>query len=297
MPEWPNLFVVGAPKAGTTSLHRYLDQHPDIAMVPDKEPWFFVRDWDRIEAERPGGLAAAEREYLDLFEGLDATYVGEATPSYLRHPEVPGRIHDRRPDARIVISLRDPVERAWSHYLMEHREGREDRSFAEAVGAELAAGGTDPLARIVEPGRYFGQVRRYLETFGEDQVHVLLLDDLGDDPHGTLEAVAAFLDVDPGPMQEVAVERHYGYRQPRSELARRIRNDERVRWVARRLLPERVREYLGDRVLMADRPKPDMDPEVRARLQEVYAPEVDRLEELLGRDLPELRRSWEAGRG
>lgn len=284
MPEWPNLFVVGAPKAGTTSLHRYLDQHPDIAMAPDKEPWFFTRDPDRIEAE--------EEDYLDLFAGLDATYVGEATPSYLRHPDVPARIHDRRPDARIVVSLRDPVERAWSHYLMEHREGREDRSFAEAVDAELASDEVDPLARIVEPGRYREQVRRYLETFGEDQVHVLLLDDLGEDPHGTLEGIAAFLDVDPAPMREVEVERHYGYRQPRNELARRIRNDEHVRWVARRVLPEGVREFLGDRVLMADRPKPDIDPEVRDRLEAVYAPEVDGLEQLLDRELPELRRSW-----
>jgi hypothetical protein len=291
--RWPNLFVVGAPKAATTSLHAYLDRHPEVAMAPDKEPFFFDEALDEVDG--PDQRREREQAYLDRFAAADdERYLGEASPFYLVHPQAPARIHERVPGARIVASLRDPVERAFSHYLMEHREGRIDEPFPAAVERELAGEELDRAAstRLVAPGRYADGLERYLDAFGEDQVFVLLVDDLGEDPHGLLGELAGFLDLDPAPLVEADLDRHYAYRAPRGEWARRLRNAEPVRRVARTLLPERAREFLGDRVLLGDADKPEVPEATRRRLAETYADDVARLEALLDRRLPELRASW-----
>lgn len=296
MTRWPNLFIVGAPKAGTTSLHRYLDQHPEIFMSPEKEPSFFGAELDEVERDQPPAREAREKAYLSLFdEATDERYLGEATPFYLWHPDVPERIANARPDARIVISLRDPVDRAYSHYLMEHREGREDESFIDAIQADLDAEITNHLAdrMYIAPGRYCEQVERYLDVFGEDQVFVMTLGDLKQDARGLLEEIVAFLGLDTGPVAEIDLERHYSYREPRSELARKIRNDERVKKLARMVFPLKLREFLGDQVLLGDSSKPPMEPEARELLAGIYEPEIDCLESLLGEELPELRASWD----
>lgn len=295
MARWPNLFIVGAPKAGTTSLFNYLAEHPDVFMPPEKQPSFFGHHVDRAEAGIGPDRAEREQTYLDHFsEAGDETYLGEASPFYLWHPDVPGRIAEVSPDARILISLRDPVQRAYSHYLMEYREGREDESFLDALEADRAREVEDRQSdrMYIEAGRYSEQVKRYFDTFGEDQVLVFLLEELKENPRDLLYRIARFLGIDPEPMERVDLDRHYAYRAPRGELARKLRNDDRLQRFARWILPERLREFAGDRLLLADREKPPMDPEARAMLAEIYEPEIECLEDVLGRDLPELRASW-----
>src|SRR6266849_533449 len=135
---WPNFFLVGAAKAGTTSAYAYLSQHPQVFFPRIKEPHFFTR-------VRPSGEqrffveAITDRTaYLRLFRGARGFgVVGDASPSYLWHPHVAHRIRARVPDAKIAIILRDPVERAHSHYLMDYREGVQDLSFYEALVRDM----------------------------------------------------------------------------------------------------------------------------------------------------------------
>lgn len=313
---WPNLFLVGAHKAASTSLHHYLGQHPDVFMSPTKEPKYFSRLADGETG--PGD----EERYLKIFADATEPVQGEASPTYLYHPDVPELIHDRAPDARILISLRDPIQRTYSNYWRMVAGGRADPDFTACAEAEVAAlralaGSDDPSEvldavaeagspdagedaplrlRLVDKSLYADRVERYLDTFGRDRVHVVLVADLADDAEAVLAGIFDFLDVDPGHAAAVDTERQNTFRgAPYGGIVEAVRTSETVKAVAKRLLPPDVRDWLGNRVLLDDSSgKPPAPEEAKAVLTEVFEADVRRLEELLDRDLPELRRTWPA---
>src|SRR6478752_3812539 len=185
---WPNLFIVGAPKAGTTSLHTYLARHPEAFMCDPKEPHYFssvtaLPAWrgqaGAVTDPNTGRLVAptvtTESAYASLFVGAGGCRViGESSTSYLADPEACRRIRETAPDARIIIMIRDPVERAISHHLMYVREGWETRSLEQAVDDELREGATWAYAYL-RNGWYRDDIRRYLDAFG-DRVLVIVLE-------------------------------------------------------------------------------------------------------------------------
>src|SRR5580693_9115330 len=140
----PNLFVIGAPKSGTTSLHRYLDQHPSIAMSVVKEPKFFLADGTRPRHGGPGDERACRSyvvdrsEYEALFRYPEGpvSYAGESSPFYLWHPDAPARIHALVPEARLVAVLREPTMRAYSNWADLREQDREKLDFPAALAAE-----------------------------------------------------------------------------------------------------------------------------------------------------------------
>src|SRR5262245_44057756 len=131
----PNFFIVGAPKAGTTSLYEYLRRHPQVYMSPVKEPNYFSYA-DTVAQNLYHKEKGIEQwdEYVKLFEASNGAHaIGEASVSYLFYPEVPRRLNEKFPDARIIIVLRNPVDRAYSHYYMEHKLGYVRESFDDIV--------------------------------------------------------------------------------------------------------------------------------------------------------------------
>jgi hypothetical protein len=189
----PNFFIVGAPKAGTTSLYYYLDQHPDIYMSPIKEPCFFSSETrpENFEGSRKlavrqleedvrryldgpmdkkllGGIVRAWPDYLRLFSGADSQHaVGEASVNYLWSRSAPAAIAARVPHARIIIVLRAPAERAFSQYLHCVTGGIVTQSFREYVRASLRYQGEKlgVYKPFLEMGFYAEQVQRYLDLF------------------------------------------------------------------------------------------------------------------------------------
>ena len=134
---WPNLFLVGATKAGTTTLHQLLSRHAEIYMSTIKEPNFFTGVVGDLL-----GLMPVVRDAVE-YQGLFASAVaqrwrGESSTSYLWDQGAADRIRDRCPDARILVLLRDPVDRAYSHFLMEVREGRDRMPFRRALEKDAA---------------------------------------------------------------------------------------------------------------------------------------------------------------
>lgn len=180
----PNLFVVGAMKSGTTSLHRYLDSHPEIFMTQDpwKETQYFVkeRNWPRGEAW-----------YLKLFDDAgEATILGETSTDYTKLPHYSGvvdRIAEFNPDARIIYIMRDPVERAISHYWWEVQFSGEGRDMLTAVRK---------VSWITDVSYYAMQLGPYLDRFGPARVLTLTAEQLSTAPAETLQKVFAWLGVD-----------------------------------------------------------------------------------------------------
>jgi len=202
-PRRLDFIVIGAQKAGTTSLWRYLASNERISMPPDKEAPFFCED-----CYSPSDFP---RYVRGLFQSLrpDAR-CGTVTPAYMVGrpgapvPVIVDRIRESIPDVRLIALLRDPIERAVSAYRMSVQRGHEHRSFNEAVGtlltnARLAAARREPIESqdYVVSGEYGRLLSHYLDRFPRDQLLIELTSDLDRDPRGVLRRVCEFIGVEP----------------------------------------------------------------------------------------------------
>lgn len=281
--RWPNLYLVGAAKAGTTSLWWYLDQHPAVFMSPTKEPHFFsqVRPSHRLAMFYP--VVSRQADYLALFASAGgANVVGESSTSYLWSPGAAARIHEVAPDAHVVILLRDPVERAWSHYWNDVAEGFERRGFLRAVRDEMIRPGVWGVDSVyLSAGFYADAVARYFELFGRERVHVSFFETFIADPRATIRDLFAWLGVDPGVADRVELEPQNAFKRPRNEVTRRVLESIELRRRVRMVVPQRFHPVLRD-LLVTPGQRPVMDDTVRALLRDLYASDVDRLSDLLG---------------
>jgi hypothetical protein len=179
--QWPNFFIVGAAKSGTTSLHEYLARINGIYMSPIKEPNFFLEEVGPLYGHLLEAHFADEREYLSLFKPKHGeTILGESSVTYLCDDKAAGRIHDKVPDARIVIILRDPIERAYSHFLHHLKYGFETSfDFLEAIKSDYnkERKGIGFAHMYIEYGLYSHQIQRYFDLFGRSRVKVIIYED------------------------------------------------------------------------------------------------------------------------
>jgi hypothetical protein len=293
---WPNFFLVGAAKAGTTSIYAYLSQHPAVFFPTIKEPHFFTQVRPAAEQQFLIEAITERSAYLRLFaKAAGHPVVGDASPSYLWHPEVPRRIREVAPDAKIAIILRDPVERAYSHYLMDYREGAQSRAFYAALLEDMhrSEKGWGVSYLYFELGLYARQVRRYLETFTPERVKILLFDDLKRDAKTVLGEIARFLAVDRQPLERIDTSRRYNsYAAPRNKYLRQVAGAKLPRMIGQAIVPRNMGMFVFEHIFLKQAPKPALDPRARELLCSLYERDLDDLEQLLGRPLPELRLSW-----
>jgi hypothetical protein len=293
---WPNFFLVGAAKAGTTSIYAYLSQHPEVFFPVIKEPHFFTQVHPAPHQRFLIEAVTKRSAYLRLYaNAAHHSLIGDASPSYLWHPEVPQRIRAQVPHAKVVIILRDPIERAHSHYLMDYREGAQSRQFYEALLEDMnrSEKGWGVSYLYYELGLYAKQVQRYLETFKTERVKVLMFEDFRRDAKAVLYEIAAFLGLDPHPFANIDTSRKYNsYAAPRNQYLRWLAGAKISRMLGYMLIPRRLGTFIFEQIFLKQAPKPPLDPRARELLCSLYDPELDQLEKLLGRRLPELRRSW-----
>jgi len=196
----PDFLVLGAQKAGTTALYEYLRRHPQITGPSWKEVSFFDRHWARGESWYRGNFPNLARTRGKL--------VGEASPSYVFHPLAPERVQELVPEARLIVLVRNPVDRALSQYTHEVALGREPLPFEEALDAEEERLRGEQERMVSDPsyfsrewwshtykarGRYAEQLERWLAVFPREQLLVLPSDDLGSDPARAHAQVLEFL--------------------------------------------------------------------------------------------------------
>jgi hypothetical protein len=202
----PNCFIIGAQKCGSTSLHEYLLQHPQIDGAKCKEVWYFDRNYARGEDWYRGHFPLAP-EYRGA-RGRSVQAIVDSTTNYLYDPRVPVRAHDYAPNAKLIVVLRDPVLRAYSHYRMLRALGWEYLSFQDALEQEdgrdaqehqqIVRDWTYPARYLgfhgyVSRGLYLEQIERWLKVFDRDQLLVLLTDDLRTRPGETVATAHRFL--------------------------------------------------------------------------------------------------------
>jgi hypothetical protein len=288
---WPNFFVIGAMKCGTSALHTHLAAHPEIFMSEPKEPSHFVHPAALRTLWPEMAHRGFDREdcYRALFEGAaGARIIGESSTNYTKRPRLDGvveRLAGTVPDARFLYLMREPMARTLSHYWHVVRAGREHRPPLEALDA-------DP--HYLEVSDYAFQLEPYLARFGRERVLLLTTEALAADPLRTVQTVYRWLGVAPDVVPP-EIGRRVGATPP--SFRRRRWPLHRLRSLAlwyrvRHLVPAGVkaagrRAYLGEEVTVPA-PPPELVAHLRARL----APRIEVLMRLTGRDFPE----WEASR-
>ncbi len=282
--------IIGAQKAGTTSLFQYMRGHPQLYMPPEKEAPYFNRE-DR--------MAQGWQWYLQEFfgEAPEDRLWGKATPDYMGDTRIPARIHAVLPDARLLAILRNPIDRAHSDYMMNLRRGTEQRSFGQVVDQLLdekalsrERNAPSPENGYMVRGEYGRILRVYVAEFSREQIAVHFVDRLQSDALGLVREAFEFLGVDPGYVPDnLGTVYHRGGARARVPLAFSLRRRSwaRTTW---HVLPAKVRRRLlywfdqwnvkGD---AAARP---LEPAVREKLIAHFASDVYLLTDLLGAQPP-----------
>jgi hypothetical protein len=283
----PNFLVAGAGKSGTTTLWSVLRRHPDVFMPRVKEISFFTG------AIAPRSTYARGLDwYAGLFEGgAGRAAVGEASVAYLFDPESPRLIQKHLGTPRLIFILRDPAERAYSHYWQERKRGGRLPPFDDLVRT-----GAPPFDRLVRSGLYATHLRRYLDHFPRESLLVRRYEELRDTPDTLYGAVCDFLGIDAVGLPRDTGRRENAAALPRSALLeRRVLRSTRLLGLMRRLVPPRVQPW-GRAALIrlkqlnrAPIAYPPMSCEARASLVERFQDEIDGTERLLGWDLSAWR--------
>lgn len=295
-PTWPNFFIVGEPRSGTTTLHDWMSQHTDIYMSSVKEPHYF----SKIEFPSPDNevlhITRDTQTYLKLFSsGKDCPVRGESSTYYLADPAAPRLISETVPTAKLIAVLRDPIERAYSHYLLYNRRGKQKLSFYETIQRDITKPEDQNLAHnLVELGRYHKHISNYLQYFPQNQLLVLLFDDLHNHPKETMAQIFDFLGVEAGQADDIDTGKAQNtYQQPRNELLGKLMANKHLTSLGLKILPRPLLQQIRNEILLIKSTKPPLDPAAKKMLQETYEPEINKLETLLNRDFSALRKTWQ----
>jgi hypothetical protein len=288
----PNFLIAGTPKSGTTSLYYYLRQHPDVFMPSVKEPHYF---------SNPNFNDPSFRKFYEgYFDSAgNNKAIGEASVGYLYYPEAARRIKKFIPDCRLIFLFRDPIDRAYSHYWHQVRNGVEKLSFEDAVAQEEERikkyGGTHWMYRYVTLGRYADFLLCYLDLFDRDHLLFLTFEDLKKRPLETFRQVIDFLGLDEWlkvdltpknlagkPKSQILMDAIWG----RNSLARPFKG----------ILPKRIKQWGRAKIAEINvKPEkyPPMRPETEKELGHTFRPYNEQLETLTELSLSSSWKSYE----
>ena len=286
----PNLFIIGASKAGSSALHAYLNYHPDIQMSSEKEPCFFVNQselhniWP-IMARQP--CSHVWNSYLNLWEGGEhAKYRGEASVYYSQSSNfhnVPERIAAECPDAKIIYNVREPVSRSISHYWQRYKEFQEEDNLDLAVK-------TNPIYR--DTSDYAMQMQAYLQYFKRSQIHIVFAERLRNQRREVLNEIFEWLDLEHYTFTETQIiERHVSSNKSRKARFPIVKHARNSKWwmLARNYLPHSVVKNLRQ-ISTTGFEKDSVDESsTREYLKEYFRPRTKLFETLLGHEITEWK--------
>jgi len=285
----PNFVIIGAAKAGTTALYWYLAEHPAVFMSPVKETNYFAYGLDGAgrllygnpEVHRFPVKSLAE--YEALFAGADrAAAIGEASPLYLECPQAAGRIRELIPGARIICSLRHPVDRAYSDYQMFLR--RRGLRLDPARDLTPTSAWARPDSHWMQIGRYHEQLARYFDAFPRAQIHVSLFDDLKRNALQTTQDVYRFVGVDAAHAPNFAAPHAVGG-MPASRLLERFFMNPVIRSAVEPWVPTRAANWVRQLRSRNLRRAPSLPAQLRRDLTRHFRDDIARTSELIGRNL------------
>ena len=291
-----DFFVIGVARGGTTSLYNYLQQHVGIFLPTVKECNYFSRveslDKEAYESPLAGKeyhmkIIRSETVYNELFLTAESEQLkGEVSPSYLWDTNTASRIFEYNKEAKIIVSLRNPIERAFSHYLMHVHTGHEKAAtFEEAITQERNAtwGGGN---MYLEMSMYFTQLKPYFDLFGKGQIRVLIQEEWTQHSGETMNDIFRFLGV-----TTMECERNEAAFNASKQLKNKglldVLRSEKIKNSLRKIVPEKARDKIKEKLFYKDGPKATLDSSTYEELKAYFKEDIKQTEALTGLKLSE----------
>lgn len=270
-----NLFMVGAAKSGTSTIHKILASHPDVFAGPIKEPHYFAKEEFKPHKELSKRVAFSEERYLENYKAaVDQKYLIDSSVFYLYFEKSAQRIYDYNPDSKIIIVLRHPVDRLYSHYKMLRKDGATHLSFEQFIKNPIDNNQVD----LIKQGFYSEAIKRYQSIFGKDKVLILKFD-LVRKQEALKIVLADFLEL--APFEAFKAEHENAGGIPKNEFLRYLHIDFIGTRFLKRILPKsKFRSMIGSWVMGHFYTSKPMDPQVRKQLEEIYKTELMNLKEM-----------------
>lgn len=297
----PNFLIIGAAKSGTTSLYQCLSQHPEIYMTPVKETNFFSFEGEQLEftgmKHNESSLSYQKeiitnlQEYQEQFEGkTEEKAVGESCPSYLYVPKAAERIYAFNPNIKLIVVLRDPIERAYSNFLHHVRDRNEwTRDFLSAVKAESKRIEENWWwgFHYIQVGLYSKQLKRYFNLFNREQIKIYLYKDYLNKPEYVLKDICKFLEVDRKHTFDFNIKHNATGLAKYNFLDKIIKEQNALKTAYQKLLPfTKLRKEITKRISRLNfLGKPQLDLETRNLLLPLFHEDILSVQELIERDL------------
>ena len=279
-----DFFIVGAPKSGTTSLYHYLSEHPQVEMSSQKEPDYFS---DKAIHEQGMYYAKNRINTLDKYDSLfvqkESVVYGEASVSYLFYENVAEDIKKYNPDAKIIIMLRNPIERAFSHYLMDYRLGLISDSFENVLAKKSKHKNAHLFyQQYIEVSKYSRQIQRYLDFFEKDNILFIDYEDFKKNVSKTVDQVYNFLNISTEFVADINT-KHNTFIMPKNKIIRLIYSFVFLRKILTFLFPVYLVKNIRVLLFKSDK-KPELLKETRSLLSIIFNDDIKKMEEVLAKN-------------
>ena len=279
-----DFFIVGAPKAGTTSLYHYLSEHPQIEMSSQKEPDYFS---DKAINEQGMYYGKNRVNTLDKYESLfvqkESVVYGEASVSYLFYDNVAEDIKKYNPNAKIIIMLRNPIERAFSHYLMDYRLGLISDSFENIIAKKSKHRNAHLFyQQYIEVSKYATQIQRYLDFFEKENILFIDYEDFKKNVSKTVCQVYSFLNISTEFAADINT-KYNAFTMPKNKVTRLIYSFVFLRKILTILFPIYLVKHIRVLLFKSDK-KPELLKETRSLLKKIFNDDIKKLEEVLAKN-------------
>lgn len=283
----PNLFIVGAARCGTTSLHNYLKQIPGIYMSELKEPHFFSSEF---LPDHYRNVINNEKDYRKLFEGItDEKIIGETSPSYFWKYKVASKIYKFTPKGKIIIMLRDPIERAYSHYMMDFNKGIIKIKLKEML-EKLNSKKTitlDMIPESIQQSFYHDAIKEYVEIFGRKNVKCIIFEEFQNNEKQIIQDILQFLNFN-GDLTQIKIKKENPLRMPKGAFGRFILKHHTIRNIAIKTTPKKIRTYIQE-IALPENKKIEISKEHKRFLKKLFSEDVIKVQKLLNTDLPWMK--------
>jgi len=276
----PDFIIIGAGKCGTTSLHNYLNQHPQVYICPKKETFFFLEEAQRNKFKHWGAVTSLA-EYRDLFKDAPPNHVvGEISTNYYAYPGSAKLIHDLLPTVKLIAILREPAERAFSGYQMRVRAGHEKMDFESLISEDNC---------YIKRGFYYSELQPFLSVFDRDRIKIVLFDDLCQNAVGFMQDLFRYIEVDDRFVPDMSKRGREGGLPKNQTWNSLLRKPNPLRTsvaaVLKLFMPLEMRQKIRANLLNQNIYKAKLSPETRKRLIDIYRSDILQLQDLIERDL------------
>ncbi len=288
-----SFFIIGAPKCGTTTLYKWLSQHPNIFLPNNKEPCFFCDYKDNFKGPRASSffssIPTSSYEYDALFNNAgEGDIIGEASVPYLSDKNAPHRIKKYNPKAKIIVILRNPAQRAYSEYMHTIRDGYENVSFKESLELEEERKESNWIPNFfhITRGLYSENISTYINLFGKENVKIFLFEDIVTDPDKLISDVFEFIDIAPSPINTKTIYNATGLTRVRwlqKLLSGKKKWKDLIKKIIGKTTSQKIKFFVDSANLSKSK---KLSKTVEIELIEKYFREdIIKLQELIGRDL------------